>query len=319
MDQQLISVILSIYNENILWIDQAIKSILKQTYKNIELIIILDNPKNFDAHKLLLELEKKDKRIILVFNEINIGLAKSLNIGLSIAKGDYIARMDADDISYNNRFEVQMNYFKNYSELDMISASVDYINESDEFTDQNSNKLFTPRQIKKLLPIYNMLIHPTYIMKREVMENLKGYRIFDTSEDYDFSLRALSEGYTIIHISDKLLKYRRRSNSMSLGNALVSQLNSDYIRKLYKERQHLNSDSYSFEDMKKYSTVSEKEKNTYSDTLNKIYQTKKSNFLRLSYFTLGGLVKSNYFRQYLPKMLIIKFLNKYYYRIFRGK
>ena len=93
-----ISVIMSIYSEKEEWIKESIDSILSQTFRDFEFIIINDNPKRKQNENLLLEYSQKDNRIIVITNKENIGLTKSLNKGLSIAKGKYIARMDADII-----------------------------------------------------------------------------------------------------------------------------------------------------------------------------------------------------------------------------
>ena len=93
----MISVIMSLFNEKKIWIEQAIESILNQTYSDFEFIIVIDNPDlSNDIKKYLLTTSKNDKRIKIIYNEKNIGLAKSLNKGIDISIGKYIARMDAD-------------------------------------------------------------------------------------------------------------------------------------------------------------------------------------------------------------------------------
>ena len=129
-NQDLVSVILSVYNEKIEWIKLSVESILNQTYTNLELIIILDNPKNKIITNYLNEISSKDIRIKLLVNHKNIGLAESLNRGLAISKGDFIARMDADDIAYLNRLSLQVVFLKKNQNIDLLSSSVDYIDEN---------------------------------------------------------------------------------------------------------------------------------------------------------------------------------------------
>ena len=88
-----VSVIMCVYNEQEIWLREAIESILSQTYNNIEFIIILDNPHNYELKEIINEYSMKDSRIKLIVNEKNIGLIKSLNKGLGISKGKYIARL----------------------------------------------------------------------------------------------------------------------------------------------------------------------------------------------------------------------------------
>ena len=93
-----LSVVMSIYKEPVEWMRQSIDSILNQTFTDFEFVIVNDNPIRSENRDILDEYSKKDFRIIVLSNDENIGLTKSLNKGLRISKGKYIARMDADDI-----------------------------------------------------------------------------------------------------------------------------------------------------------------------------------------------------------------------------
>lgn len=120
---KLISVIMSVYNEVPEYLDVAIDSILNQTYTNFEFIILNDGSNDEIVKKLELAAEK-DSRIKLIHNEEQMGLTKSLNKGLAIAKGDFIARMDSDDFSVPTRFERQVAFFENREDVDIIGAGV---------------------------------------------------------------------------------------------------------------------------------------------------------------------------------------------------
>ena len=106
MTNKLISVIFATYNENYFFLEKSINSILNQTYKNFELIIVLE-PDDINS-EYLFKLSKSDERIKIFHNENNLGLTKSLNKALSVCSGNFIARMDSDDISSYNRFEDQL-------------------------------------------------------------------------------------------------------------------------------------------------------------------------------------------------------------------
>ncbi|HDL4956660.1 TPA: glycosyltransferase, partial [Mannheimia haemolytica] len=94
-----ISVVMSTYNEPVEWVEKSIRSILNQTYDNIEVIVICDNPDNKGIVDLLNLIKEGDNRVVLHFNERNKGLIYSLNKAINLSSGEYIARMDADDIS----------------------------------------------------------------------------------------------------------------------------------------------------------------------------------------------------------------------------
>ena len=110
----LVSIIMSTYKEEEIFLRQAIESILNQSYKDFEYIIILDNPDNNLHIRIIKEYANLDKRIKFYVNEKNMGLTASLNKGLGLAKGKYICRMDADDISINKRIENQKRYLEEW-------------------------------------------------------------------------------------------------------------------------------------------------------------------------------------------------------------
>ena len=121
-----ISVIMSCYNETEKELSESINSILSQTFKNIEFIIVDDNPTNTTLKNLLIKYGN-DKRVKLVFNDTNLGLAQSLNKAIDISTGEYIARMDADDIALPTRFEAQLEFLENNMAgkiIDLLRVSV---------------------------------------------------------------------------------------------------------------------------------------------------------------------------------------------------
>src|SRR5699024_5552594 len=119
----LVSVIMSVYNETETELALAIESILNQTYKDIEFIIVLDAPDNELVLKLIKKYQTSDDRIKIIINNQNQGLAKSLNTGIKSSSGEYIARMDADDISFKNRLDVQISFLEKNADYDIVSTN----------------------------------------------------------------------------------------------------------------------------------------------------------------------------------------------------
>ena len=135
MNPPLVSVIMSVYNGE-KYLVQAIDSILNQTYQNFEFIIIDDCSTDNSSH-ILQEYAQKDSRIKIIKKEKNIGIKgfiKNLNLGISIAKGKYIARMDADDISLPERFQKQVDFLENNPEITLVGAQLNLINEQNKIT-----------------------------------------------------------------------------------------------------------------------------------------------------------------------------------------
>ncbi|MBD3107632.1 glycosyltransferase [Bacillus sp. AGMB 02131] len=230
----IISVIMSTYNEEIDWVRLSVESIINQTYKDIEFIIVLDNPDNYQLKELLQKYEREDKRIKLVLNKKNMGLVSSLNIALQHCTGRYIARMDADDISIQSRLELEKEYLEKHN-LDFVFAGVEIIDEQGNRLYQENDRELNSNNSRKLLEKGCISKHPTWFLKKEIYDNLKGYRDVPYSEDYDFLLRCLSKDYKIGKMSEILLLYRIRSTSISRSFGLEQYLNTRCLLHLYRK------------------------------------------------------------------------------------
>lgn len=198
-----VSVIMSVYN-GIPYLQAAVKSILKQTYKNFDFIIV-DDASTDSSLAYLMSL--KDKRVKIIKNKKNQGLATSLNKALKVTSGDYIARMDADDISLPNRFEEQIKFLIKHPQIDLCGTWVDLINEKGEIIGEKKYPSKDSR-IKKALWWYQPIIHPTLMAKTVFFKKLKGYNPeFDMAEDYELMIRAKNK-FKMANISRKLLLWR---------------------------------------------------------------------------------------------------------------
>lgn len=241
----MVSVIMSIYQEKLDWIKAAVDSIINQTYNDIELIIIVDNPEPKEGLKeYLRKIVEKDKRIRIRFNSENIGLAMCMNVAIRMSNGQYIARMDADDISHVDRLERELEYLEK-NDVDLVSCQVTQVNEIGE---KISDQKRICRNTEICLPYVNYVVHPTVIAKAKMFKDLGGYRNFRTSQDYDLWLRALSAGYKIKIMDDILFDYRINTHNISSKKGLEQFETSNYQRKLYYLRKKRNGeDNYSEE------------------------------------------------------------------------
>lgn len=227
----MISVLMSVYNETPEDITKSINSVLSQTFTDFELIVVLDNPENSQALSLLNDFAKKDARVVVVVNEKNIGLALSMNRAASVAKGEFFLRMDADDICVSDRFELQFEAISN-SNYDLICSSYDFIDENGNPLDQKA-PFFTSKQINLLLPLRNVIHHPTIIMKRDVFEKAGGYRNYQCAQDYDLWLRLKLLGCKFCMMPQKLLHYRVRTSSTTVKHRYKQVCTLRYILSLY--------------------------------------------------------------------------------------
>lgn len=231
MADKLISVIMTTYNESTKELTEAVNSILDQTYPNFELILILDDPQNEELKKTIEALAAVDQRIKFYVNEKNMGLSRSLNRGITLATGKYIARMDADDISYPNRLaeELELMVQKNY---DLVTGSATFIDENGKIIGSHEPILTSSAQIAKLLPYGSNLVHPTAFFRGSVLREFK-YHYYPTAEDYDLWLRLISHQKVIGATSKEVIKYRIRQKSMTQSNKLKMFLTSQYLRQKY--------------------------------------------------------------------------------------
>jgi glycosyltransferase involved in cell wall biosynthesis len=226
-----ITVLMPVYNAS-LFLREAIESILNQTYKNFEFIIINDG--STDSSLQIIE-SFKDPRIKLVNNERNLGIIKTRNKGLQLAKGKYIANMDADDISLPTRLEKQFTFLEKNPDVAVIASKLVLINQNnDEIGIWPEDYHISDRnEIRKVLPIINCIGQPTVMIKNSVMKEI-GYnsKYINGIEDWGLWLDILSNNYIIEKLDDVLLRYRIHSNSITVSGNLSGVKNRIILFKL---------------------------------------------------------------------------------------
>lgn len=219
-NRPLVSVLVPAYNAE-LYISEAIESILNQTFKDFELIILNDCSTD-NTKKIIEKYAKKDSRILLINNEENLRIAKTLNKGLKIAKGKYIVRMDADDWSYPHRIEKQVKLMEDNPEIVLSSGNME-ICDSEMNIKNKSNFPTSDEKIKKVLLQYNPMVHPAMIFKKDTALEIGGYDEEVKSEDYMFTIDMSSKGLLANH-PDILIKYRILENSLTGSKMLAIHL-----------------------------------------------------------------------------------------------
>jgi len=210
-----ISVLLPAFNAE-KYIELAIQSILNQTYSNFELIILNDG--SSDRTEEIIK-SFKDTRVIYIKNEQNIGLVNTLNKGLSLAKGKYIARMDADDISYIYRFSKQHSFLENNPSYIICSSSRKDFNDSNN-RDHISYMPVSDSAIRISSIFSPPFTHPAVMFRKDVIlkNNLFYDENFKYSEDYEFWIRLLEYGKGY-NFKEVLLAYRNTPGSQTFNGA----------------------------------------------------------------------------------------------------
>lgn len=205
--EPLVTVLLPVYN-GAKYLRPAIDSILEQTYKNIDFLIIDDG--SIDESKQIVQ-SYTDPRIRFIINEANLGLTATFNKGIDLALGKYVVRMDADDISVADRIEKQVSYLETHPEVAMVDSIMEYIDSDGKSLNRYNSDIISEKDIRASLPENNYLGHSSVTIKTDIY---KKYKYHDTdAEDYDLWLRLANDGLIIHKIAEPLLKYRTHGNS----------------------------------------------------------------------------------------------------------
>ena len=217
------------YNESA-GITSSIQSVIAQTYTNWELIII-DDASIDDTCELIREHQGKDNRIKLIENEKNIGLANCLNKGIKESKGKYIARLDADDICFPDRFELQINFMIENTEVDVLGGNALLVDEKYNAI-RETNMPITHEEIEDGIIKKCPLIHPTVLYKKKFIEELNGYdSTLRKKQDYDLWFRGVKK-YKYANLEHTLIKYKTQRSK-----PIKTDLYGFYVRLINSFRQ----------------------------------------------------------------------------------
>ena len=185
----------------------SIQSILNQTYQDFE-IIICDDGSDAKTQEMLGNISSLDSRILVIHNESNCGLAYSLNKCLKIANGEYIARMDDDDISYCKRFELETDFLNSHLDIAWVGCNAELI---DGVGKVWGRRILEEYPTKESLLFNTPFMHPTVMIRRDVLCKAGGYRVARSTrraEDYDLWLRLYAMGYKGANLQEILFQYR---------------------------------------------------------------------------------------------------------------
>lgn len=235
-----------VYN-TVKYLEKAVLSILAQTESDFELIIFDDCSTDGSREKLV-EYASNDSRIKLIQNEKNQGLIANLNQGLTLANGEYIARMDSDDFSFPERLNIQMEYLKSHPDVVLVGSGYYTIDENDKrykktIQGKSDAECFWISTFKSLI------MHPSAMFRASTIKenNLIYDQNMYPAEDFDLWSRMSAYGKQAV-IQEPLIEYRVRSDNISntlsepqmLKSIKVAEAN---IKREFPEFYHLNTDS----------------------------------------------------------------------------
>ena len=203
---------MSFHREPLQWIRFAMESILAQTFNDFELILICDNPDHEEAIRYVRNIE--DRRIRLIINSSNIGPTKSFNTAIALAQGEYIARMDSDDICLPERLEKQVAYLDTYPEVSVCATNIHTIDDNGKIIRKNR---YDRKRDSALMFVSNNIAHPTVMFRRSLLEIRKPLynEEYIYSQDYELWQHLLLKGHAIHTLEEVLLLYRKTENQIS--------------------------------------------------------------------------------------------------------
>ena len=232
----LVSVIIPYYKKK-KHIFNSIESVLNQTYKNLEIIIVYDDENNRDLN-FLQEIQKKDKRILIIKNTKTMGAGESRNIGINNSKGKYIAFLDADDIWENNKLNRQINFMET-NNYEITHTSYSIIDEYQMIIGKRIARNFL--KLKDLLKSCDIGTSTVMIKKNLINDNIK-FASLKTKEDYVLWLKLLEKNSKIYGLNETLTFWTKSSSSLSSSTfqklidgfrVYYKYMNFNYIKSIY--------------------------------------------------------------------------------------
>lgn len=239
MDRKL-SVILPVRNGG-KYIHAAVESVLSQTYSDFEFIIINDG----STDETLNIINSFNDNRIKVITTTGIGLVNALNLAIENSSNELIVRMDADDICMANRFEEQIEYFRNQN-IGVVCSNAELIDENGKIIGSSKEIYATKNQLINMLSFKinkKPIIHPSSMIRKCLLNEIGGYRNFNSSEDRDLWLR-LSNICDFYRIQKNLIKYRIHSEGISKSKYFEQKINSMITVVCYEILKTSNYDIY---------------------------------------------------------------------------
>jgi len=208
-----VSIVMPVFNAAP-FLREAIKSMLEQSFDAFEFIIINDGSTD-ESQEIIRSFN--DPRIRYVQNEYNKGIVYTLNLGIGLASTEYVARMDADDISLPERLLLQVNYLDEHPYVDVVACVVNLVDANGNSTGywKEDREHMTESSIQEFLPLNNCIAHPSIMARTEMLKAFKYLESQKQAEDYDLWLRMIAGGKIIHKIEEPLLLHRIQPRSFT--------------------------------------------------------------------------------------------------------
>lgn len=305
---ELISVLMPTYNVE-RFVGEAVESILNQTWTNFEFIIV-DDCSTDRTYDILKKYAAKDSRIHLFRNEINSKICKTLNKALSHAKGQFIVRMDGDDISQPDRFEKLYDFLQDHPNVDLVGSNTITIDEAGKELGRKAY-LLHDRAIQMGNRYMTSIAH-IWMARKKVYDILKGYRDIPYAEDFDFLLRGELQGFHYANVEDYLYSVRHRNGNTVSTNGLVQRKTANYVKKIHHYERIDGNNHFDKDEYKEFISCSKREQDAYYNAaviLSYAIRNKK-NKRKMFLYTMKAALSSSYVFYYLVDAVAMRVIKK---------
>ena len=229
---------MSVYkNDDASFLNEAIRSMVEQTVKPDQYVIVKDGPVSKEIDTVISEWEKKEPGLFTVLAfEVNQGLAAALNAGIKVCRNELIARMDSDDIALPERCQKELEMFELHENLSICGCNID------EFFDAPAN-VRTSRVVPsdyeaicKFMKRRQPFNHPTVMYRKSMLEEVGGYATLHRKEDFDLFSRCINSGYYALNINESLYLYRANEGNYQRRKSAVNFKSALHVYKLHYDR-----------------------------------------------------------------------------------
>ena len=223
--------VMSICNEPLPWLRLAVESIQNQTSGDFEFIIVCDDPAFEEGIAYISKAAAEDPRIHLMVNDANIGPTKSFNKAIAASNGEYIARMDADDVAFPERFEKQITFLDSHPEISVCSTDIHVIDINGNIIRRNKYK---KKRRQALNIILNSMVHPSVMYRRSLLEERSPIYNEDYlySQDYELWTFLMLKGHKFHTLTEALMLYRKSPSQIS---STKSHIQLSLFKKAHRE------------------------------------------------------------------------------------
>ncbi|MEG0844249.1 MAG: glycosyltransferase [Romboutsia sp.] len=236
------SVLMSVYkNEKATYLEQSIKSVLNQTLKPSEIVIVKDGPLTKELDDVINKYKINNNELFnIIILDKNVGLGRALNKGILHCKYDIIARMDSDDVSMNERFEKQINILKENNNIDIVGSYIGEFSKEISLIEKVRKVPISNKDITIYSKRRNPLNHMSVMYRKKAVIDSGNYQDSPFSEDYNLWVRMFIKGYKALNIPENLVSVRC-NDDMYRRRGGIQYIKSEYnLQKYFLKLNHIN-------------------------------------------------------------------------------